>query len=69
MNSFAGITSSAAAVHVTNTNLCLCLQNRATFRFDPADEDKRKVSKTGCRAAYLNVEVKSKGSLSAAIVK
>lgn len=47
-NSFAGITSSTAAVHVTNTNSCSYLQNRATFRFDPADEDKRKVSKIDC---------------------
>lgn len=69
LNSFAGIASSAAAVHVTNTNSCLYLQNRATFRFDPADEDKRKVSRIGCWTAYLDVEVKSKGSLLAAIVK
>lgn len=48
LNSFVGIVPSEAAVHVTNTNSCLYLQNRATFRFDPADEDKRKVSKTGC---------------------
>lgn len=47
-NSFVGITSSAAAVHVTDTNSCFYLQNRATFRFDPADEDKRKVSIIGC---------------------
>lgn len=52
-NSFAGVTYLAADVHVTNPDSSLSLQNRTVFRFDPADEDKRKVSKIGYRASYL----------------
>lgn len=53
-SSFAGISYLADDVRVTISNFFFFfLQNRTIFKFDPTDEDKRKVSRRGYRVAHL----------------